>query len=274
MLQSENSLAWSSLGHRLVAQIAYNHMTKESKRLCQVYNHALDKIYKPLSLVNSAAWLDSLHKPQERWLRKKHYINLPFSRDNAVLIPPDKINAISAVEEATTILLLSVDDFSKGFNLRILIHVVGDLHQPLHAASQYSLSLPRGDKGGNLVKLKANPIAPNLHSYWDKGGGFLRSKPYTNKQLKKKAEHIEKKWPCFVEKMNLDPKVWAQESHQLAVNKAYGLTKGEKPDYQYQLMVKNISEQRLAIAGCRLAALLNKIGTTQLAPKLKLNLEK
>ncbi len=95
------SYCWSNLGHRLVAQIAYDNLTiKEAKQRCNYYNHALDKFFKPQNLINSAAWLDSLRSPSERGLQKKHYINLPFSFDGTALSSPDKINAISAIEEA------------------------------------------------------------------------------------------------------------------------------------------------------------------------------
>jgi hypothetical protein len=247
------------LGHRLVAQIAYDHLTKEAKKRCNYYNHALDKFYRPQNLINSAAWLDSLRGPNERELQKKHYINFPFTFDGTKLIPPNIINAVSAIKEAEADLHSDSDNFSKGFSLRILLHVVADLHQPLHAASQYSVTHPQGDKGGNLVRLAKNPLARNLHQYWDKGGGFLTTKPYTNKQLKRRALTIEKKWPCELASMNLNPEVWANESHRLAVEKAYLIKAGQKPDKKYQYMVKRITEERLALAACRLAAILNKI---------------
>ncbi|MBA3536487.1 MAG: S1/P1 nuclease [Tatlockia sp.] len=259
LLPSTPGYGWSSLGHRLVAQIAYDHLTKEAKRRCNHYNHALDKLYRPQNLINSAAWLDSLRGPKDRELEKKHYINFPFSFDGTKLIPPNKINAVSAIKEAEADLNSDSDDFHKGFSLRILIHVVADLHQPLHAASQYSVAHPEGDKGGNLFILAKNPLATNLHQYWDKGGGFLTAKPYSNKQLKRRALIIEKKWPCQTANMNLNPRVWANESHRLAVEKAYLIQARQKPSKKYQYMVKRITERRLALAGCRLAAILNKI---------------
>jgi hypothetical protein len=110
-----------------------------------------------------------------------------------------------------------------------------------------------------LFILKKNPVAANLHSYWDKGGGFLTTKNYSNNQLKRRAGAIEKHWPCELAKMNLNPRVWAEESYQIAVNKAYQLKAGQKPDKIYQYRVKRITEQRIALAGCRLAALLDSL---------------
>lgn len=256
---SFKSYSWSALGHRLIAQIAYDNMTKEAKRISNNYNHALDKVFRPQSFVNSAAWLDTFHGPNDKDLRKKHYVDWPFSLDGTKLSPPDQMNALTAVAEAQAVLHSNSNDFTKGFNLRILLHVVGDLHQPLHAANQFSAAHPEGDKGGNRFILGKNNVAFNLHSYWDRGGGFLKTKAYSSKQLKTKARLIEKYWPCELASMNLDPLVWASESHQLAIKKAYSLKPGQSPDKQYQQEVNQLTQQRIALAGCRIAAILNSL---------------
>lgn len=252
---------WNALGHRLVAQIAYHHLTPHAKYVLNRYNHALDNNYRPQNLVNAAVWLDSLRYRDDLWLGPKHYIDIPFSFDGTELMEVDKINAVSAIVSATELMKKGqLSYYEKGFTLRILLHVVGDIHQPLHAANQFSAKHPQGDKGGNLFPLSANSIGTNLHSYWDKGGGFLSThKRYNSTQLSQKASRIEKRWPCSLDTMNLDPNVWAQESHQLAVHNAYQLKAGELPSKQYQQMVKATTQQRIAIAGCRLAALLNQI---------------
>ena len=51
--------------------------------------------------------------------------------------------------------------------LRLLIHYVGDMHQPLHCLSRVNDEYPAGDKGGNLITLKNHYSADNLHSVWD-----------------------------------------------------------------------------------------------------------
>ncbi|KTD08165.1 S1/P1 nuclease [Legionella jamestowniensis] len=256
-----NSYSWNSLGHRLVAQIAYHHLNSHAKQLLNHYNHALDKVYRPQSLVNAAAWLDSLRYQNDLWMGQRHYIDIPFSVDGTELIEPCEINAVTAIVLAKQLMQdSSVTVFEKGFSLRILLHIIGDIHQPLHAVSQFSIAHPKGDKGGNLFPLKDNPVATNLHAYWDKGGGWLNTnKHYNAAQLSKIARHIEKHWPCHLQQMNLDPMLWAQESHQLAVQKAYQIRPGQRPSNAYQRMVKNTAEQRIALAGCRLAALLNQI---------------
>ncbi|KTD17160.1 S1/P1 nuclease [Legionella jordanis] len=258
---SPKSYSWNSLGHRLVGQIAYNHLTPRAKTIYKKYNQALNKVYRPQNMINAAAWLDSLRYRKDLWLQSKHYIDIPFSRDGTELILPEDINAVSAIEDASHFLQKKYgNNFDKGFSLRILLHVVGDIHQPLHAANQFSHNHPKGDQGGNLFPLGDNPVGDNLHSYWDRGGGLLI---YNNKvkasELKRQADAIERKWPCDVQNMVVDPKAWALESHQLALMKVYTISPGQKPSTNYQKNASNLTKKQIALAGCRLAALLNRL---------------
>lgn len=260
-LFASEAYSWNSFGHRLVVQIAYNHLSPNAKKMCNLYNQALAPIYGARTLVDAAPWLDSLRSQKDLWLQPGHYINIPFSRDGTALLPPNTMNAIFAIEEAITVLnTRQTSLFDKGFSLRILLHVVGDIHQPMHAVSQFSRTLPKGDKGGNLRYLVRNPVARNLHSYWDKGGGLLTPRAqYSYTLLNRRANSMERRWPCHPDLMVLTPKIWAEESHTIAVTKAYVFNTSEKPTKSYQKMVKKLSEQQIALAGCRLAALVNSL---------------
>ncbi|MGQ3887787.1 S1/P1 nuclease [Legionella sp. CNM-1927-20] len=251
--------AWNSVGHRIVAQIAYDQLTPQAKQIYNSYNHALDEVYGPRSLVSAAPWLDRLRYRNELWLQPIHYIDIPYSIDNTPVIEPDKINAVSAINEAISILKSeTASNYDKGFSLRILLHVIGDIHQPMHAVSLFSKSYPKGDQGGNLITLAPNPVASNLHAYWDNGGGYLKTH-YSYQSIVKKAHSLEKRWPCDANSDLLNPSQWAEESHQLAVELAYLLKNGDKPSKAYQHAVKTTVKQRLATAGCRLGNLLNKL---------------
>lgn len=259
LLFSFKICAWNAVGHRLVAQIAEDHLNLESKKRFNQYNDAMNKVYKPLNFVNASVWLDTLRYQDIHWYNSMHYVDLPFSDDGSPLPSIPEINAVWAVQKAKVLLQNTyAKDFDKGIALRILLHVVGDLHQPLHTATQVSADMPKGDRGGNLLVLDKNSIAKNLHAYWDKGGGFLVTKhQYTDDELKNIATMIEKNWPCAANP-SLDPAEWAKEAHQLAVDNAYHqLARRQKPSPRYQRLVNTISEQQIARAGCRLALLLN-----------------
>ncbi len=56
---------------------------------------------------------------------------------------------------------------AKSYALRLLIHYIGDIHQPFHTETQYSTEFPEGDKGGNLFRLPNQDYSPQLHAVWD-----------------------------------------------------------------------------------------------------------
>ena len=256
-----DAYCWNSVGHRVVAQIAYNHLTEPAKKIYNQYNHALAPVYGARTLVGAASWLDSLQYRDEVWLQPMHYINIPFSRDGTELHPPNTTNAVFAIEQAVSTLKNNQASLlDKGFSVRLLMHVVGDIHQPMHAVSEYSMKFPTGGKGGNLVRLTNNEVAKNLHAYWDNGGGLLIDKhKYSKNFIRNQAKKMEAHYPCDPSVMEISPpQLWADESHQLAINKAYKINKRRKPSKSYQRMVKKIAEQRISLAGCRLAQLLNE----------------
>lgn len=262
-----SAFAWNAQGHQLIAQIAWHHLTDDAKAAYVRYNKSLEKVYKSRSFVNAAPWMDGLRYMNELWLQPMHYIDIPFSQDGTKLIQPDKTNAVSAINIASAVIRNQRESaYNKGFSMRILLHVVGDLHQPMHAVNEFSARHTNGDAGGNLLFLGKNPVGKNLHSYWDNGGGMLKgSHKLSQKQLNTKAYQIESRWPCNLSAMHSDPAVWSDESHQLAITKAYTIRNGQKPDKHYQNMVKEVAEQRIALAGCRLAYLLNTLTSDTLA---------
>lgn len=254
------SCAWNATGHKLVSQIAVNQLSKKQTAYLNDLNHALDSKYPPMSLVNAAIWLDVI-KRYDNSLDPYHYINLPFSTEGLRLPNVAKVNAVYAINRAIHSLnSCKSTTFEKGFNLRILLHVVGDLHQPMHAVSQVSKDYPFGDMGGNLYPLGKNPVAQNLHGYWDRAGGLLSPPtPMNALAIKKLAKKIESRWPCKVAQKNSGPEVWAQESHAIARSISYGIRKNKPPNAVYKNEVQRISEQRIALAGCRLATQLRAL---------------
>lgn len=266
--QGKCAWAWNATGHQLIAQIAYNHLNSHTRKILNQYNHALDKVYQPQSFVRASVWLDQLKFQEFNWFNQYHFVKGYFSDDKTPLPPEPTHNAVYAIKSAVRALKNPKTSlFHKGIALRILLHVVGDVHQPLHAATHVSARFPAGDLGGNLRPLGDNAVAPNLHAYWDKGAGFLT---HYRQKMAKKAEMIEKHWPCHLKKMDLNPDHWVQESHAIAVHFAYQIKQHETPSALYQQKAASITEKRIALAGCRLAALLNQIGQPARHPKKKL----
>jgi hypothetical protein len=253
------SFSWNALGHRLITQIAYDHLTRQSKITFNAYNRAVEHDGRLQSLVNASTWLDSIRSRTHAY-DAMHYIDIPFTNDGSRLPITPRINAVSAVQRSEKILRNRKSSArAKGIALRILMHAVGDLHQPLHAATRVSWKYPEGDKGGNLVVLHKNTVARNLHAYWDRGAGLLVGKHrYGAAWVKRTAAHMEQRWPCDMAHMDSHPEHWAQESHVLAVKVAYTVPVSGIVDAQYQQAAWQIIEPRLVLAGCRLAYLMNQ----------------
>jgi hypothetical protein len=247
--------AWNAEGHRVIAQIALDNMTPSAKARFQVAHPLLDKRDAPKSFTEAAVWFDKFHGV----VGPMHYVDIAFSDKgyHGAPLPPKPLNAIMAFEQSRLFLLRGEgSSLGRVVALRILMHVVGDLHQPLHAATRMSRAHPEGDAGGNYVRLPRQAAAKNLHAYWDRGGGFLLGRS----QVKQRAHVLEKMWPCHPEEVDLDSKQWVLESFSIAQEKVYHFTKASiMPGGTYQAMVYQLSEQRLAEAGCRLAAVLNEI---------------
>lgn len=251
-----SGFAWNGNGHQLIAQIALMQLTADERHALSQESRAYHVGYQPHTLTQAAAWLDWLHC-KAKWCQfyhYYHYIDLPYSIDGTLGEPPRAQNALFAIDQARQILNSHQTSMQeKGFQLRVLMHVVGDIHQPLHTISLYSRQFPHGDQGGNLFLLGKNHVAPRLHAYWDRGGGRLIKRM----ALKKQAARLLKRYPCPLDE-RIDPAAWVQESHHLARDRAYHIAFGERPSHRYQRMVERTTDQRLTVAGCRLAMLLKK----------------
>lgn len=257
--------AWNAEGHRIMAQIALDNMTPSAQAHFQVAHPRLDKKKKPPSFVEASVWFDTLRKKDSKAFGAMHYVDIAFSTDGTHLFRPKSkaTNGLMAFNQSRALLLENRGSkLERVFALRVLMHVAGDLHQPLHAATRVSRAYPYGDAGGNSVRLPNNKIAKNLHAYWDRGGGVLLYKSdvhHPEIRVKRRALELEEAWPCKPEFADKDPVHWLAESHDLAVSEAYAITPKNFSTGAYQQTVSRTSEKRLALAGCRLASVLNEI---------------
>jgi hypothetical protein len=261
LLLIQQGYAWNSKGHKLVAAIAYEHLTPQAKQQTLKYLKSAGRVYHPLNFVESATWLDTIRYRSINWYDNYHYINIPFTRDGQSLPNIPAVNVVSGIHNAEAVLTSKyTTSFDKGLALRILIHIVGDIHQPMHAVSLASHQYPEGDRGGNLYLINAQPIAKNLHEYWDNGAGYLlKSNPTLQYHLKAEARHLSKQTPCDAHALNSGPTQWAAESNAIAKNFSYKILEGNHPSGDYQTQSEQIVKQRIILAGCRLANELNKI---------------
>ena len=250
-------LAWSAVGHRIVGRIAYDYLTPKAKRHYAHINQRLNTDRHHFNLITASVWLDLLYNQQLVSLRPMHYIDIPFTIDESLLPDISLNNAVTAIRRASSTLITPEASLGEqAIALRILLHVVGDIHQPLHTTSRVSAQHPDGDRGGNDFKLAKNKVAPTLHGYWDRGGGLLQQ-PMTSVETMHLARTLEALWVCPAE--DFDAMHWAEESHAVALKHVYLLEENTMPSDEYQHTTVDITKRQLVYAGCRLAALLNHL---------------
>jgi len=225
---------------------------------------------KSKDFVNAAHWPDDLRPiPEFDCFKELHFVDTAFSDDGTALPSLPTPNIINALKDAVDTLKTSTDDNARAQALRFLIHFVGDIHQPLHCATEVSASNPGSDRGGNLVKLKVGGKTTNLHSYWDGGiGSFPKSGPNFAppplSQIPAAARQARAGNPATNPKIKLNKPEnfngWADESFELAKSVAYkGIHNGGTPTANYNKRALAVARQRVAWGGYRLAALLNSI---------------
>ncbi len=257
--------AWSPAGHLVIAEIAYQRLSPEARaeadRLIAVLAEQEPKVS---DFQRASNWMDLFRERDFKHNHPWHYINLPYNADGLPSVAaarPD--NAVWAINESrATLASAKAGDFLRAEALRYLLHIVGDLHQPLHAVSRYSVELPEGDQGGNLWKL-ANEDG-DLHWFWDNGAGWLpRINIHDTTEWKKTVPALaaalttELPQEAFPERGQTDPMVWARESFKLAVEVVYrGIEPNQTPSPEYLAVAHPHVKRRLVLAGYRLADLL------------------
>ena len=262
--------AWGPTGHMITAQIAYDRLLPETRgevdRLIAVLAEEEPKID---HFVPASYWMDEIRRLGWRAFDHWHYTNPPYNPEGLPSVPPShRHDAVWAIGQAvSTLRNPQTPDPQKAWMLRILDHLVGDLHQPLHSVNRYSRRHPDGDRGGNLFELSLPPredggyVPDNLHAFWDGTAGlFPRIQPGQawTRRIGSMARQVRERVPApeGVEE-DVDPKAWARESYRLSIEVVYeGIEEGGTPSEGYRARAQAVVEERLALGGYRLAAIL------------------
>ncbi len=217
-LGSLPAYSWWETGHKTVARIAAAHLTPAARtRVARILNvpDAPEAVADALAV--ASLWADETKG--ETHTGNWHYIDLAL-QDGKADIPercphdncaPARIRLFAAQLASNT----SGGEWSELDALRYLVHLVGDIHQPLHTISD-------ADEGGNCEQLR-EPIgnAKNLHALWD--GGILKEIDRDDRSLADTLDQDIDDWSSFhrywVTRGNQDDWVW--ESHVLAENDIY-----------------------------------------------------
>ena len=295
--------AWGCEGHQVIALLAEKHLTPHALATAKKIlaegpiDPSLSRFCKggnTDALADASTWADDIRasRPETApW----HYIDIPLGttqRNIEKFCDPKESCVTRAIRDQLAILRSTEADPQKRADaLRFLIHFVGDLHQPLHAATN-------NDEGGNCVPVAffdiqpqlRNPqtesYAPNLHGVWDVNVIEKATSGETVDQVSAELEESFRKKIVHWKTGTADIDEWAWESYQLAAKSVYGklpvripvetvqpvtscaddnhvssrmLKLDERLEDPYQHMAAPIARERLAQAAARLALLFNRL---------------
>jgi len=288
-------LAWSGPGHMIAAALAYDQLTEAERAKFDgiLKSHAKfatwQKEYPEAGLPDLpfgkfAAMLASLYPDEIRNYHNPetfpewHYVDYPlippdFPMKPAPMPGDDVLTGIAKSARAVQHLTKNFDARSQAKMLSFLLHLVGDIHQPMHCETLFddNFKEPEGDRGGNNAWVKPpGGHAIKLHAFWDQlfgpGPAPFRPVPLT---MVLAADHRAKDLATKFPRTGLPelthhttPLGWSHESRALAVSDAwrkhtiaYGLTEataGELPA-DYEEKAHAIADRQIALAGHRLA---------------------
>ena len=238
---ASDSCGWGSTGHRVVGHLATLHLTKKAKK-------KIDLVLDGQSLAMVSNYMDFI-KSDSRFnsYRPWHYATIPDSLNYEQAGTPEEGDVIMAIEYFSN--EIRTGEFSKDerFALMCLVHLVGDIHQPLHVGNGK-------DKGGNAVEVKFFSQTTNLHRVWDSdmiNHINLSFSEYAI-SLDTVSENVIQKWQGTTV---LD---WAKESKSFR-SEVYDFPESGNLWYPYMYENTDLLNIRLCQAGIRLAGLLNEL---------------
>lgn len=195
-----------------------------------------------------------------------HFRDALYSPDGTPLPAADPVDAVTQLAQMIAALPASsgASDELRSYDLVWTAHLVGDLHQPLHAVARFTAPLTEGDRGGNAeLVIPATGETITLHAYWDRlFGGF--SSPFGAVFDAEQRGGLAGVTPDPVAAAELDPAAWAQDSFALAKQFAYAAPVGDGPGpvaltRDYETNARTTARSQAALAAARLANLLNRV---------------
>lgn len=248
-LSVNSSFAWGVLGHRIVGEIADSYLSKHARK-------EIRSILGFESVAMASNWADFIKSdPNFKYLYNWHFSDIPgglshdavmdfFAKDTIT----DAFNKINFIKNELKNNRQNLSQETKVLYLRMLIHIVGDIHQPLHVGRPE-------DQGGNKIKVLWFDDTVRLHQVWDEKLVNFQQLSYT--EYATAINHTTKEQRAEWQKQPLTE--WLYQSYQFA-EKIYADAKPyQKFSYEYNFKFIAPLNESLLKGGVRLAGLLNEI---------------
>jgi|SRR5690554_64267 len=236
--------AWGMLGHRVIGEVASHHINSKTEK-------QIKKVLGCQTLAEVSNFMDDIKSDNiERYdtLNAYHYVSIPDGLTYGESNINAKGDAIVGMNTAIRLLKsanLSLED--QQFYLKMLVHLVGDLHQPLHVGRV-------DDRGGNNIRVSWFGTNSNLHRVWD--SDIINGKLYSYTELTKIINHTTPEQVSEWQNATIDD--WVKECQDLRPS-IYDFEEGRSWEYKYMYVHWPIMKQQLLKGGVRLAGILNDI---------------
>ncbi|MGB0777687.1 MAG: S1/P1 nuclease [Flavobacteriaceae bacterium] len=234
---------WGANGHRAVGEIAQENLSKKASK-------KVDEILSGHSLAFVSTYADEI-KSDDRFdqFYSWHYVNFDSGEKYDPKTANPKGDLVQGVNKCIEVLKdanSSLED--QQFYLKMLVHLIGDLHQPLHVGHGY-------DKGGNDVKVKWFYKNSNLHTIWDTK--MIESYGMSYSELVDNVDRLNSEDKKSIQSGDLMD--WVYESQALAEKVYASCEPGENLSYEYMYEYFPVVRSQLQKGGLRLAYILNGI---------------
>ena len=242
-LNNLNINEWGKTGHRVIAQIAQEYLTDNTR-------DSINKILNGKSLVSISNYADEI-KSDKKFDKYKpwHYLNIGLDDNYEEFILNKKGDVVQAINYSIDILKdKNISKDEKAFYLKLLVHFVGDIHQPLHVGRFE-------DRGGNDIKVKWFGQQTNLHRVWD--SQIINSHQMSYTELSKDLPILTLSEISMIK--NDSVIVWLKESQKLSKSIYNDVENEINLGYFYKYKYLDKLKLRLLKGGVRLASILNKI---------------
>ncbi|MBZ9651721.1 S1/P1 nuclease [Psychroflexus montanilacus] len=240
LLASED---WGQNGHRIVGETANQHIKSKARK-------KIDKILNGQSIADASTYADEIKSDRAYDQYKPwHYANIPFDQTYSQAKKNPQGDIVSGIEECIQQLKSGELNLEKEqFYLRMLIHLVGDMHQPLH----FGL---KEDKGANDFKVKWFNKPSNLHRVWDTQ--MIESYNMSYTELTDNLPELSKSEIESIKSGTLLD--WVEENRELTRKVYKSADLDENLSYRYMYDWFGVAKTQMKKAGIRLAVILNDI---------------
>ena len=237
-------LAWGQVGHDTTCSIAENHLSRKAKK-------KIKKILDGKSIIYWANWLDNAsHQPEYRYSSTWHYKDVTPGVEYKDMEPAEKGDIVTALtEQIQKLKSHNLPEEEEALALKMVIHLMGDLHQPMHLGRTTDL-------GGNKYKVNFFKEQTNLHHVWDED--IIESgHRWTYDEWTKQIDRAEKNEMKKIVEGDIDS--WAYDTYTLSQQVYAATPENSTISYDYIAKWTPAIEQQLLKGGLRLAHILNEI---------------